>query len=79
MEGPGRVGSPSWNLTAVPRVAAHVPSRTSGNSCFSAPLPQPGSLGSPTPHEDCSGKECGQWEDCHLRTLRRGRRPYPFI
>lgn len=79
MEGPGRVGSPSWNLTAVPRVAAHVPSRASGNSCFSTPLPQPGSLGAPTPHEDCSGKECGQWEDCHLRTLGRGRRPYPFI
>lgn len=61
MEGPGRVGSPSWNLTAVPRVAAHVPSRASGNSCFSAPLPQPGSMGAPTPQEDCSGKECGQW------------------
>lgn len=79
MEGPGRVGSPSWNLTAVPRVAAHVPSRASGNSCFSAPLPQPWSMGAPTPHEDCSGKECGQREDCHLRTLGRGRRPYPFI
>lgn len=72
--GGGQVGSPSWNLTAVPELQPTVSSGPGATAASELPSP---SLGPLDPLEDSCCRECGP--SCQLWALGRGRGAFAFI